>query len=376
LAQSRAGHGSAPGGAQGNSRSRVALAKGAGGAKGTPRPRALSSVWTSSSSQAMAANPEASASPCGCQPRAPGGEASITRASTVAKVPITRISSALAVSGGTRSSIVSCRSWPAARSVAYHRVPSAMWMTAWATVQSISGIGLVQSRSSAAPSSAWHSPAASSTSPPSTVPFSPTPRPAAGLTAAGRRIVGSCPVREEVVVSPPGGGVGAHRWELALVAVTAVWGSTFVLVRDAVAQVPPFTFIAYRFLAAALLLAVVQLATIGLLAPAWAGGRRRPGRPQHRRGLGRPGHHLGGRLGGAFLIQTRAQREVSPTRTAVVLTMEPVFAGVFGFLLAGERLTGQGWLGAGLILAGMPVAELGGRLPAAPGRPVTDGGQP
>ena len=41
-------------------------------------------------------------------------------------------------------------------------------------------------------------------------------------------------------------GVGAYRWELAMVAVTAVWGSTFVLVRDAVAQVPPFTFLAYR----------------------------------------------------------------------------------------------------------------------------------
>jgi drug/metabolite transporter (DMT)-like permease len=53
-------------------------------------------------------------------------------------------------------------------------------------------------------------------------------------------------------------GLAAYRWELALVAVTAVWGSTFVLVRDAVAQVPPFAFIAYRFLAAAALLAVVR----------------------------------------------------------------------------------------------------------------------
>ena len=53
-------------------------------------------------------------------------------------------------------------------------------------------------------------------------------------------------------------GVGAYRWELAMVAVTAVWGSTFVLVRDAVAQIPPFTFIAYRFLAAALLLAAIR----------------------------------------------------------------------------------------------------------------------
>jgi drug/metabolite transporter (DMT)-like permease len=78
---------------------------------------------------------------------------------------------------------------------------------------------------------------------------------------------------------------------------------------------------------------------------------------------------------GAFLIQTRAQREVSPTRTAVILAMEPVFAGLFGFLLAGDRLSGRGWLGAGLIVSGMLVAELGARLPAIPGQPRTDGGR-
>jgi drug/metabolite transporter (DMT)-like permease len=51
----------------------------------------------------------------------------------------------------------------------------------------------------------------------------------------------------------------------------------------------------------------------------------------------------------------------------VILTMEPVFAGLFGFLLAGERLAARGWLGAGLILAGMLVAELG-RPVGTPGR--------
>jgi drug/metabolite transporter (DMT)-like permease len=56
--------------------------------------------------------------------------------------------------------------------------------------------------------------------------------------------------------------------------------------------------------------------------------------------------------------------------------MEPVFAGLFGFLLAGERLSGRGWLGAGLILAGMLTAELGGRLPVAPGRLRAEGGRP
>jgi len=314
--------------------------------------------------------------------------------------------------------------------------------------------------------------------------------------------------------------VGAYRWELAMVAVTAVWGSTFVLVRDAVTQIPPFTFIAYRFLAAALLLAairprlalggpgadsrpggdggpgldgrglgplaagaviglvlfagygfqtvglqyttasnagfitglsvvltpllgalllhqapgrwpvtgagvaavglallslqrlevrqgdalvfacavafathilllgryaprlstyrlaVVQLATAGLLALIWAGLAGDLAVPASSEVWVALAITSVAASAGAFLIQTRAQREVSPTRTAVIFTMEPVFAGLFGFLLAGERLSGRGWLGAGLILAGMLTAELGGRLPAAPGRLRTEGGQP
>lgn len=60
----------------------------------------------------------------------------------------------------------------------------------------------------------------------------------------------------------------------------------------------------------------------------------------------------------AFYVQTYAQRHSSPTRTAVILTMEPVFAGVFGYLLAGEHLRAMGWVGAGLILAGMVASEL------------------
>ncbi|MET0834005.1 MAG: DMT family transporter [Actinomycetota bacterium] len=305
-------------------------------------------------------------------------------------------------------------------------------------------------------------------------------------------------------------GVGAYRWELAMVAVTAVWGSTFVLVRDAVAQVPPFTFLAYRFLAAALLLAairprlalggpgadrapgldgggrlgplaagvviglalfagygfqtvglqyttasnagfitglsvvltpllgalllrqapgrwpvtgacmaavglallslqrlevrrgdalvfacavafathilllgryaprlstyrlaVVQLATAGLLALIWAGLAGDLAVPTSAEVWVALAITSVAASAAAFLIQTRAQREVSPTRTAVIFTMEPVFAGLFGFLLAGERLSGRGWLGAGLILAGMLTAELGGRADGAGrGRPV------
>lgn len=59
----------------------------------------------------------------------------------------------------------------------------------------------------------------------------------------------------------------------------------------------------------------------------------------------------------AYLIQTWAQKHLSPTQTAVTLTMEPVFAGVAGFLILDERLSSLGWLGAGLILAAMLLAS-------------------
>jgi len=60
----------------------------------------------------------------------------------------------------------------------------------------------------------------------------------------------------------------------------------------------------------------------------------------------------------AFLIQTGAQRFIPPSRTAVILTMESPMAALFGFLMLNERLTARGWIGGGLIVAGMLVAEL------------------
>lgn len=60
----------------------------------------------------------------------------------------------------------------------------------------------------------------------------------------------------------------------------------------------------------------------------------------------------------ALFAQTGAQRFIPPSRAAVILTMESPFAAVFGYLMLDERLTARGWLGAGMILAGMLVAEL------------------
>lgn len=49
---------------------------------------------------------------------------------------------------------------------------------------------------------------------------------------------------------------------------------------------------------------------------------------------------------------------MTSTRAAVVLTMEPVFAGVFGVLLAGDEITWRTVLGGALILVAMYLVEL------------------
>ena len=73
-----------------------------------------------------------------------------------------------------------------------------------------------------------------------------------------------------------------------------------------------------------------------------------------------------------FWVQTSAQRHIPPTRTAIIMTMEPVWAGVVGFVLLSEDLTWVGWAGCGLILTGMLVAELrGGAPPPAPPEDLT-----
>ncbi|MFZ5898801.1 MAG: DMT family transporter [Bacillota bacterium] len=64
----------------------------------------------------------------------------------------------------------------------------------------------------------------------------------------------------------------------------------------------------------------------------------------------------------AFLIQSAAQKFTSPTHTAVIFTMEPVFAGLSAWLLAGEILSLRQWIGGVAILFGMLVTVL--KMPA------------
>ncbi len=74
-----------------------------------------------------------------------------------------------------------------------------------------------------------------------------------------------------------------------------------------------------------------------------------------------------------FSLQVYVQRFTTPTHTALLFSLEPVFAAFFGWWWAGEILGLREMVGCGLILAGMIVAELGGDEEGdSPAVPVRD----
>jgi drug/metabolite transporter (DMT)-like permease len=60
----------------------------------------------------------------------------------------------------------------------------------------------------------------------------------------------------------------------------------------------------------------------------------------------------------AFSLQTWAQQYTTPTRTALILSLEPVFAFLAAILFAHEAATWRSVLGGALIVAGIVVVEL------------------
>lgn len=60
----------------------------------------------------------------------------------------------------------------------------------------------------------------------------------------------------------------------------------------------------------------------------------------------------------AMLLQTWAQARLSPTRAAVIMTTEPLFATLFAILFGSEHLTARLAIGGLLVLAAMYLVEL------------------
>ncbi len=60
----------------------------------------------------------------------------------------------------------------------------------------------------------------------------------------------------------------------------------------------------------------------------------------------------------AFLVQTSMQRFVSPSHTALIFCMEPVFAALYAYWIGNERLGIYGLIGAVLIITGMVISRV------------------
>lgn len=60
----------------------------------------------------------------------------------------------------------------------------------------------------------------------------------------------------------------------------------------------------------------------------------------------------------AFFVQTRAQQYTSAARTALIFSLEPVFAALASVMFYGERLNLREWVGGALIVVGILVGEM------------------
>ena len=138
---------------------------------------------------------------------------------------------------------------------------------------------------------------------------------------------------------------------VALIAVTAVWGVTFVQVKDAVALYPLFAFLAVRF----------AIATAALAVP----GTRRV------RLLGRGGAAaaavLGLLLAGGYVLQTAGLERTTVSSTGFVTGMYVVLTPLIALALFRSRIAAAAW--AGVALSTLGLGLLSGITPAR--RPAT-----
>lgn len=66
--------------------------------------------------------------------------------------------------------------------------------------------------------------------------------------------------------------------------------------------------------------------------------------------------------GVAFTFQIMAQRHTDPAHASIIMSMEAVFAAIGGWLLLNEILSMRGVMGCGLMLGGMLISQLWGKI--------------
>jgi drug/metabolite transporter (DMT)-like permease len=135
----------------------------------------------------------------------------------------------------------------------------------------------------------------------------------------------------------PAETAAAPRWQAdaALVVAAFFFGTTFVVVQDAVERADPLPFLATRFLIAGAVLAVL--------------GRRRPGTP----GELRHGVAAGAALLVGYVLQTIGLQYTTPSTSAFITYLLVVFVPLLSFVLLGRRPHSLTLVGLVLAVAGL-----------------------
>ena len=124
---------------------------------------------------------------------------------------------------------------------------------------------------------------------------------------------------------------------LVLLLVTAVWGVTFVQVKDAVALYPLFAFLALRFAIASITLAPAGTARLGSLGRAGVTA----------------GAFAGALLGAGYALQTAGLERTSVSSTGFITGMYVVLTPLLALALFRVRVERAAWIGVLLATAGL-----------------------
>jgi drug/metabolite transporter (DMT)-like permease len=128
------------------------------------------------------------------------------------------------------------------------------------------------------------------------------------------------------------------RATLALIVLTTVWGSTFVVIQSALAVLSPMVLIAARFVVAGLILAVLRPAVIG----------------EARRALA-PALALSIPMYAGFALQTRGLATTTPARSAFVTSLSVVIVPFLQFIATRHLPRPRVALAVALAVAGIYV---------------------
>ena len=125
--------------------------------------------------------------------------------------------------------------------------------------------------------------------------------------------------------------------ELALISIASIWGLTFVMVKDAIAELPTMAFLAYRFIPASLIVAVVFHTQLRALP---AGGWR-------------AGLLMGVFLTGGYIFQTLGLEETTASNRGFITGLFVVLTPVLGAVFLRQHIPVVAWAAAGVAMVGL-----------------------